>query len=310
MFENNPIFEKSCLIRPIRGFNPEMLLEVDTQSFRRYLTPDAKLLWFTQYCLENGMNGKIDTQFVSSENLGNIPCSTVEGGIATLFKEYWGCTVYINGEAISTAAASGTFVANDPQERDFASNQLRKSAIGAALSQAGFGVISGFNMTANDITALCAQAAQQPGVTAPGQMPQQANGPAPAPQAPVMPQPAAPQAPAQTSFFGNGMAAPNPFGSFGVAPGATTAPAPVQPAVTAPVQPAPMVQADPVAEAKQLIWNGSGRFKGQTLGQILGETGGVKNLQYIAVDYKPRHPDGQKLQEGAKLILSSLQTGH
>lgn len=305
MFERNPVFDFASKLRPIKAFDPEILLEADTQSYRRFLTPDAKLLWFYQFCIEQGLTGKVDTQFVSAEDLKDIPSNEFAGGYVHLVKEYWAATVYINGESIATATVSGTFIVNDQQERDTASNQLRKSAVGAALSQAGFGVISGFNMTENDIAMLNIPA--QPGAPAPTAIPQMAPS---APTAPAQP------TVVQNSFFGN--AAPNPMGPVPT----TTAPAvPVNQGYPAPpvqMPPAPPVtnappapqSMDPVVAAKQTVWKGSGRFKDKSLGDILSEPGGAKNIAWIANEYVPRTADGHKVKEAAKLVLNSLETGN
>lgn len=290
-FERNTLFGLACNVRPISGFNPESLLENDYESFRRYLTPDGKLLWFHQYCAENGVIGRVDVQFVSSETLKDIPDSEVVGGIASPVKEYWKAGIYMNETEVASAVSSGTFLVNDRVERDAASNQLRKSAIGAALSQAGFGIISGFDMSEADRIRVC-EAMVNGALAKPATVPASVAPPTPAaPTAPVMapafPGMAAPGNPAQGSFFG----APQPSPVSSPAP---TAPAP---------------QADPLVVAKAVVWNGAGKNKGKTLGQILSEPGGLKNITWIAKDYSPRTAEGKQVQEAAALILQSVSAG-
>lgn len=298
MFEKNIAFEHSCNIRPIKAFHPESLLEVDPNTYRRYLSSEAKQLWFHQYCAEQGMKGRIDAHFVKAEELKDIPDQDVMGGIACLVKEYWNAIVYINGEVVGTAMASGTLVVNDRAERDQASGQLRKGAISAALSQAGFGVISAFNMTQNDIDRLRAENTQPNAPAAYNQ---------PAPAAPIGQQaPAIPmgQPVMQNSFFD----APAPA-AIGAAPNAgypyrPSAPV-IQPATS---MPETLPQIDPLTAAKQVVWTGGGVAKGKTLGEVLGEAGGVKTLRWIA-DHTPRNDAARQAKDAARLILGSLEAG-
>lgn len=292
-FEKNMAFEHSCRIRPIKGFHPETLLELDLESFRRYLSHDSKLLWFHQYCLEQGHKGTVETEFSTAETLKDIPDSNVQGSFASLVKEYWTATVFINGEEISRAMVSGTFMVNDQKERDTASNQLRKSAIGAALSQAGFGVISAFNLTVNEIASLKeALAAQnfadlnQPSVPAPSQA--SMNG--------VNPNPALP------------FTAPNPFVNAGNT--ITGAPVVSPPPAQRTNEPPAAVQEDPLEAAKRVVWPGNGPHKGKTLGEILSAVGGAKNIAWLANDYAPRSAEGMQAQEAARTILRTLQFGN
>ena len=276
-------------LRPIQGFNPEMLLKNDCESFRKYWEPDAKLLWFHQYCKENGISGKVDTQYLTTEELKDIPSTEFSGNIASINKEFWTAIVYMNGEVISEATVSGTYVVNDQKERDLASNQLRKSAIGAALSQAGFGAYSGFDMNQEEIAQIIA-AANSNGALLPAGEPTTVTPPVSAPkQNPV--------APVQDSFFGASPVTPAPVQAPPAAPAA--------PVVVTP----PSVAEDPLVAAKKLVWNGSGIFKGKMLGEFLGTSQGRQNLEFIANKYAPRTEEGRKLQEGARLILSSLELG-
>lgn len=298
MFEKNIIFEHSCRIRPIQAFHPESLLEVDTNTYRRYLSSEAKQLWFHQYCAEQSLKGRIDAHFVKAEELKDIPDQDVMGGIACLVKEYWNAIVYINGEVVGTAMASGTLVVNDRAERDQASGQLRKSAISAALTQAGFGVVSGFNMTQSDIDQLRAEG-----------VPATPNQPAPATpfgqQAPAVPMRQPAQQPVmQNSFFD----APAPA-AIGTAPNAGYSYSSGAPAVQPPApMPQTVPQMDPLTAAKQVVWTGGGVAKGKTLGEVLGEAGGVKTIRWIA-DHTPRTDAARQAKDAAQLILSSLETG-
>jgi hypothetical protein len=293
MFEHNTNFELSCRIRPISGFNPADLLEADLETNRIYLSANAKMLWFQQYCAEKQILGKIDTAFISSEVLKEVPDDSVVGKVASPVKEYWDATIFMNGEAVSHATVSGTYLVNDRMERDNASGQLRKKAIGAALSQAGFGSIDSFPMTTKDIQAAQAIAAAN-GNTPVG--PQQGFQPAPQTSAPtynVM----------QNSFF--------------QAPAAPVAPAPMQNTAPEPFFNIQAAQANAVANdntpaspldaAKQMVWAGRGPLNGMTLGQILSGRGGKRQLEYIA--NQQRTAENAALLDAAKLILDNLITG-
>lgn len=306
-FERNILFDNSCRIRPVSAFNLETLLEVDVKAFRRYLTADAKMYWFHWYCLEQGIKGKVETTFLSIEDLGNTNVQMENGQFfeTKVYKEYWNATVYMNDVEISSATSSGTFILMDNEERDNASNSLRKNAIGAALSQAGFGVISGFDMTANDIAQFCAEAALQNQQIHPVQPPMATPVVAPAVNhtqttAPI--QPVAPTHVVQNSFFGNAPSTPA-VPNFDFGQPSNIAIPPVQNQV---VQ--PQLQVDPLTEAKQMMWQGGGQFKGKTLGQILSERG-VNGISYIVNDYMPRTQEGHQVKAAAKLILDSLQMG-
>lgn len=315
-FERNAIFDIACGIRPIKAFHPATLLQPDLNSRRLYLDMTAKTIWFYQYCAENGIQGKIDCAHTETKELKDIASSEFVGGAASINKEFWTATVYMNGEAVSTSTASGTYVVNDRGERDSASNTLRKYAISAALMQAGFGIVSAFNMTQADIDNLIAsgmQVADKPTVLPGSPLEIQecfyGQNSAPAFTLPTQNAPAiqdaffsnnatanAPTAPAvQDTFFGNAPAAPAPV---------NPAPAPVI-APPAPTPPAPAV--DPIAAAKQLTWVGSGRFKGKTLGEILSDPSGMKNIAYIANEFTPRSAEAQRVKEAAALILAHEQ---
>ena len=301
-FEKNLLFENACRIRPISAFHPEILLEINDKEFRRYLTADGKMLWFHWYCLEQGIRGKIETTFLSIEDLGVTNVRMEDGQFCEtkVYKEYWKATVYMNDVETGSAISSGTFMLVNNKERDDASNILRKNAIGAALSQAGFGVISGFDMTANDIAQFCAEAAMQNQQTPPTQSPM---GTAVAPMATTPPAPPAPysQQPntVQDCFFGT---APQMAAIPMQQP-----PIPTQPAAQpAPMQAPPVQQVDPLEAAKAVVWRGTGPQKDKTLGAILGEPGGRKFLQFIANDFNARSDAGRIAKDAAALILQSI----
>lgn len=312
-FEKNILFENACRIRPISAFHPEILLEINDKEFRRYLTADGKMLWFHWYCLEQGIRGKIETTFLSIEDLGVTNVRMEDGQFCEtkVYKEYWKATVYMNDVETGSATSSGTFMLVNNKERDDASNILRKNAIGAALSQAGFGVISGFDMTANDIAQLCAEAAKQNQQPSPTE-----NAPAaafvPATQTSPIPNLQQPNT-VQDCFFGSepqvqfgnqipqtSTAPQTPSASFTNPASVGSAPAPMPPAQ--PTQP----QIDPLDAAKAVVWGGNGPQKGKSLGQILGEPGGRKFLQFIANDFSPRSDAGRVAKNAAAMILQSI----
>ena len=313
-FERNPIFDIACGIRPIKAFHPATLLQPDPDSCRLFLNVDAKVIWFYQYCAENNIQGKIECVFTDSKELKDIASPEYAGGVECVFKEFWTATIYMNGEVVSTATSSGTYAVNDRKERDDASNTLRKYAISAALMQAGFGTISAFNMSENDKAMLNAsgmQCAATPSMAPGSPMEIQEcfygnTQPAPfnPPAAPVIqdtffgsaPETQSPVQNSQIPVF-NASVAPGPFGNQQAAPNQfqTPPPAPVVPPV------------DPIAAAKQLVWVGSGRFKGKTLGEILSDPSGLKNIAYIANDFTPRTEEMKQVKEAAKLILEHEQ---
>lgn len=285
-FKINNGFAASCALRPISAFSVPELLEVDPQTMRAYISSATKQLWFHQFCAENGIRGKIVTDFLSSENLAPIPYTGAEGGTAFPVKEFWKATIFLGDEAISSAISSQVYMVHDPQERDSASNQLRNAAIGAALSQAGFGVVSSFDLDPEDAQRIQEQMGNQ-GMSGNTELP--FNMPTVTP--PVV-SPAAPTV-APNSFFGN----------------ANNAPAPAAP-VQAPVfqQPAATIQApvDPLAAAKQVKWVGKGKYQGLTLGEVLSDVSGVKNIQWIVNQFTARTPEQAAVKEAAKVILESL----
>lgn len=293
--EFNKNFILACNVRPIQAFDPASLLEVDYQRFRAFLSAGSKLTWFYQYCAEQGLTGMVQTRFVSSENLPPIPCTGAEGNVAYLGKEYWEATVYIDEKIISIAQSSQTFMVHSQSERDGISNNLRKAAIGAALSQAGFGIMSSFELADADKAAIMAQMGIDPsalptaGVTPPSTVP-----------------PVSAPAPTQDPFFGGNVPQPTAPVVPPVAPVAPQA-APLAAPVVVPTPPAEQV--DPLTAAKNVMWVGSGKYTGQTLGQILSAPEGAKNIRWIAETYKPRSEAAKKMQEAAQLILCSLATG-
>ena len=167
-FDRNIRFDIACGVRPIKAFHPSSLLQPDLESRRLFLDVNAKTIWFYQYCEEHGIQGKIDCVYSHSENLQEIQSPEFVGGKSGVVKEFWTATIYLGGEAVSSATSSGTYMVYNPQERDNASNTLRKYAISAALMQAGFGVISAYDMTEADINKLNAaglHVAEQPSVS-------------------------------------------------------------------------------------------------------------------------------------------------
>lgn len=282
MFEVNQAFRVSCGLRPIKAFDPAILLEVDPKSMRLFLTSDAKLIWFYQYCLENNIAGAVESHFDKCEELKSIPSSQYEGGEGTVFKEYWTATVFMNGEPVTHATSSETFVVNNPVERDEVSGSLRKLSIGAALSQAGFGVLSGIDMSENDKSAWLTN---QPAPAAPN------NG---ADNTPFTTTPqSAPTQQAADPFFGNQTQM-----QFSAPAQETTPPAaaPVMPSGTA---------VSPLDAAKAMVWQGGGPMKGMTLGTILGEPNGIMNIKWIATMYAPHSDAGKAIKAAAQTILNA-----
>lgn len=292
----NNSFAASCQLRPISAFSVPDLLEVDLQTMRAFISSASKQLWFHQFCAEQGIKGKIVTQFLSADNLPPIPFTGAEGGTAFPVKEYWKATIFMDGAEITSAESSQTFLVHDQVERDSASNQLRNAAIGAALSQAGFGVISSFQLCAEDVEAMQKQMGD------PNMIP-------PAPTVTTTSTTAAPAPAAPNSFFGNGVtAAPPLFQQTGPAPSNNPPAAPVFTPATNPVS-APVVNQaplDPLAAAKATMWHGTGKYQGMTLGDILSGVSGVKNIKWIAETYVPRNSEAAAVQAAARVILESL----
>lgn len=320
-------------LRPIKAFDPCDMIRSDIKFPDKpdqpikaiyYWPPDEKELWFLTYCQENKLNARIVTQFLGATPLNPVADSSVEGQSAQLLQEHWRATIWVEDQIASEADATGIVKLNSWEDRKYTSNQTRKFAIGAALSQYGFGAISTFPMEDEDIRQALAEA----GIPCPGIEPvptgnasdassgmpptaNQAANPTTLPTGlPVTP-PSNPPAVMQDSFFGN-----NGFGN-NTNPPANNTPASLanipmyQPQVAAPVQAqhAP-VQEDPVAAAKQVIWPGTkGKFANKSLGEILSEPGGMKNLAYIVNEYVPRSEDGHKVKAAAKLILDNIATG-
>lgn len=281
MYTVPPAFVLSCGLRPIRAFEVSSLLEVYEKNEKRrlFIGSEAKQLWFHQYCAEKGVKGKIDSAFIESTDLQTVPSEEYFGGVAGLRKEYWTATVYMDGEAVATATASEAFVINDRNEREIISAKIRNKAIGAALSQAGFGVMDGFDMSPDDIQRLANPESTPQEI--PGQKSEGNAIPTPATATP------SPQQILQDTFFNS-----NP------APKATTATATL-PTIAPPPTPA----IDPLTAAKLVSW------QGKPLGTILGEPNGRKQIKWLASDgFKPR--EGQEaIKAAAQTIMASLQTG-
>lgn len=314
IFDRNIQFDFACGVRPIKAFHPSVLLQPDLDSRRLYLDMNAKTIWFYQYCAEHDIQGKIDCAYSHSENLQEIQSPEFVGGKSGVVKEFWTATIYLGGEAVSSATSSGTYMVYNPQERDSASNTLRKYAISAALMQAGFGVISAFNMTEADVTKLTSaglQVAEKPTFSPSSPMEIQetfyGNTAFPPRNSAQAPQPGPV---IQDTFFGSeSSAAVNVPGnqSPSPTPAAPNAPSnqPYAPTVPdAPADPVPSpAPADPIVAAKQVMWVGAGKFKGKTLGEILSDANGLKNIAWIVNDFKPRGEEARQMQSAAKLIL-------
>lgn len=308
MFQTNQDFIRAVAnLRPITAFSPLDLITMDIkppssdaadQSIKGsfYWTPDAKQLWFQQYCTEKKLTAKIVTQFLGSEPLNAVADSCVEGNTAQLLQEHWRASILVNGEVVSEADATGIVKLNSWEDRKYSSNQTRKYAIGAALSQYGFGAISTFPMTEDEINQeLSATGNPTPATSgAPGPITGQ-------PTHTVTPpvEPAANRAPQmmQDNFFGNNPVAP---------PTPPVSPANQPPVAETAASPAPQ---DPLIAAKNLMWPGKGKFAGKTLGDILSAPGAQKNLEWTVNDWNPRSDEGKAFQAAAKLVLDSIATG-
>ena len=303
MFEKNPVFEFSCSLRPIKAFHPSMLLEVDKDSLRLYLSADSKMLWFHQFCNEQGISGVVNTRFLSSEVLREVRDEQFVGGVVTPVKEYWEATVLINGNAASVATASETFLVNSYIDRDRISYTLRKRAIGAALSQAGFGVIDGFDMTPNDIQQL----GIDPATVAARKTANATNVMAQPSSAPVASAPMqgnannAATTVMQDTFFGS--AAP------AVEDNTAYAQAGQQPVQPTPAPAAPNGANDPLALAKQMVWPKGGTLQGKTLGEISSMINGVSKLEWIISHTTTNSDVDRQFHAAAQLVLSSIATG-
>lgn len=324
-------------LRPIKAFDPLILITTDIrlpapdaldQSVKGsyWWSPEAKQVWFLTYCQENSLLAQIITEFIGSDMLTPVPDSSVEGQVAHLVREHWRASIIVNGEKVSEADSTGFVKTNSFEDRKYSSNQIRKYAIGAALSQYGFGAISTFSMNEEDIREELKRATDNPPPAAPqfvqnnaqpvpaGQMNVQPNGNPPAHNPmnfgvsgagqPANPVGATAHQVMQDSFFGSN----NGFVSAPVVTAsATSAPPACQPSVP-PVQAAP-VQQDPLVEAKAMQWPGKGKFAGKTLGDILSAPGAQKNLEWTVNEWSPRSNEGKAFQAAAKLLLDNLVTG-
>lgn len=281
------IFIKSLFTRPVNRLDISTLLESDMESGRKYLSTGSKELWFYVWCQENGVAGAIESELVRTEPAPPIPCAGVEGGYFHYLKEYWEARILINGTIVSKAQASQSICWQDKAERDNGSSTIRQSAIGAALSQAGFGVISSYEMEEAEKAEILARQNEGGDATLPFTIP----AGEPQQSAPVPPAPAGnPFFPAhQTAHVGAGQP---------VQPQTPPAAPSVPPVVPAPV-------ADPLEAAKSVVFNGRGKFSGLTLGQILSGVGGQRNIQWLATTFQPRDADGQKVQEAARVIAAA-----
>lgn len=324
-------------LRPIQAFDPIILITTDIRlpaidaqdqspKGSYWWSPEAKQVWFQQYCQEHSLSSQIVTEFIGSEMLTPVPDSSVEGQFAHLVREHWRAIIFVNGEKVSEADSTGYVKTNSFEDRKYSSNQIRKYAIGAALSQYGFGAISTFSMTEEDIREELKNATGNPPPTAP-QFVQNNAQPVPAGQMYVQPagnppahnpvnfgvsgsgQPANPISVAapqvmQDSFFGSN-------NGFAPAPVPPTPVASVSPAYQHPVPPVQVapVQQDPLAEAKAMMWPGKGKFAGKTLGDILSAPGAQKNLEWTVNEWTPRSNEGRAFQAAAKLLLDNLING-
>ena len=319
-------------LRPLNAFNPCELIHSDIKFPEKpdqpikgnyYWPPDEQLLWFHTYCQENNVNAKIVTQFLGATPLPSVPDSSVEGQSAQLLQEHWKATILVDGQVVSEGDATGFVKLNSWEDRKYSSNQTRKYAIGAALSQYGFGAKPTFPMEDEEIKQALLDAGipvpdnspATSGVTAPPAVnPAKSGSSAPVavtPSPSTVPQNNTSPAVMQDSFFGNnGVFSGNADTSAGCDPNALANVPMYKPQVTPPASTTVVADdGDPVALAKQVVWPGKGKFAGKSLGEILSEPGGMKNLAYIVNDYNARSEDGQKVKAAAKLILDNLATG-
>lgn len=305
MFQTNQEFICAVAkLRPITAFSPLDLITTDIklpetpdQSIKGsyYWSPDAKQLWFQQYCTEQKLTAKIVTLFLGSEPLNAVADSSVEGNTAQLLQEHWRASILVNGEVVSEADSTGIVKLNSWEDRKYSSSQTRKYAIGAALSQYGFGAISTFPMTEEEINQVL-HAAGNPVPATSGTSGPVAGQPATT-APPVVSTANRPTQMMQDNFFGN-----NP-----IAPPAPAAPTANQlPVVETETPPAPQ---DPLIAAKALMWPGKGKFAGKTLGDILSAPGAQKNLEWTVNDWTPRSEEGKAFQAAAKLVLDSIVNG-
>lgn len=264
------LFEDAKKVRPC-SFNPTPYLKTtdatETRGPNVFLPLEAKRTWFYTYCQENGMKGMIlvSDPVINFElsNNSNFRFGFVSGK----------CNVLLNGDVIGSATAGLAFSIDNLVEMSNVIQNVTGTAQSRALSNAGFGAVSGTDMEVTpDPSGYSHSGDDLPyktpaGFTAPGNTSAPANA-LPAPFAPPAPQ------------MGNMQQ------KFMEISGQT--------------------QLSEVDKAKALVITFNCKDTGKTMGDILTGIGGTKSIYYYAFEWARTGSETDPIRNAAKVIWFDL----
>ena len=241
------LFDAARAIRPC-SFDPSAYLVpgdvVEGRAPSVYLPLDAKRVWFHTYCNEQGVKGTI----INEEP--NIRCDLVHSNGAKIGFITCNCNIIIDDVVVANAAAGQAVFVDNLGDLTMAVQNCSGSAQSRALSNAGFGAVSG-----TDLVAAGDDGKHIPLPFATGDAEDDNSKPAPV-------------------ASDNNSATTN---TAVAAPAATE-----EAAVTAPTVTAPTPVLDELAKAKATVCRVRSRdWEGKSFGEILASPGGVKAIHYF-----------------------------
>jgi hypothetical protein len=267
------LFDAAKNIRPC-SFDPSAYLVpgdvVEGRAPSVYLPLDAKRVWFHTYCNEQGVKGTI----INEEP--NIRCDLVHSNGAKIGFITCNCNIIIDDVVVANATAGQAVFVDNLGDLTMAVQNCSGSAQSRALSNAGFGAVSG-----TDLVAAGDDGKPIPlPFTTEGDAKEKESKPAPV-------------ASDNNSATNTAVAAP----------AATAEPAVTEHTVTAP---APASDLDELAKAKATMCRVRSRdWEGKSFGEILASPGGVKAIHYYMTS--TRMGDANEAARNAcKVIWDSL----
>lgn len=141
------LFDAAREVRPC-SFNPTPYLKAtdatETHGPNIFLPLEAKRTWFYAYCKETGAKGKI---LVSAPMIQFDLCnnSNLRFGFVSS-----NCDVFLDGEIVGNATAGLAFSIDNLTDMSNAIQTVTGTAQSRALSNAGFGAVSGTDMEVDD----------------------------------------------------------------------------------------------------------------------------------------------------------------
>ncbi len=238
---------RPCAFDPTPHLVPGEVAEGKAPSV--YLPLDAKRVWFHTYCTEKGVAGRIHC----GEPKINFDLAHSNG--ARIGFVYCNCDIIIDDVVVANATAGQAVFVDNLGDLTMAIQNASGSAQSRALSNAGFGAVSGTDLVADNCNGAdaCGENIPLPFTTGGDD---HTNEPAPV--------------------------ATKNYGATNIEPKSATAPvvkAEPNPTATIPVA-APVF--DELAKAKATVCRVRSRdWEGKSFGEILASPGGIKAIHYF-----------------------------